>query len=107
MDNEIVFKGIVEEIGVIWSIGKVEDGSGKYVMKIQAQDVIKGLKNGDKMAVNGVCMSIVDVNPPYFTVHIWLQTQSKTNLMQLRVGDQVNLERNRSQEINSSLECPY
>jgi len=63
---------------------------------------IKGLQAGGRVAVNGVCLSITGLDEHCFTVNIWPPTQTKTNLLQLKAGDRVNLESNRFQEGTNS-----
>jgi riboflavin synthase len=80
-----MFTGIVEEVGrVISSAGG---------LKIAADKVLDGVQKGDSMAVNGVCLTITDLNDNSFSAEVMPETLDKTNLGLLRPGDGVNLER--------------
>ena len=95
----ILFKGLVEEVGTISSLEPGPEGSGVCTVVIEASQVLTGLKVGDQIAVNGVCLTIIDISTQFFVVRLWPRTQCKTNLMRLKPGDKVNLERNRNLEI--------
>jgi len=81
-----MFTGIVEEIGKI-----ISARSGKLV--VQALGVLEGLKLGDSMAVNGVCLTVVGLTKNSFAVELMPETLRQTNLGLLGYGDEVNLER--------------
>ena len=81
-----MFTGIVEEAGKINSAQ-----AGKLV--IVASDVLPEMKQGDSIAVNGVCLTITDFDANSFSVDIMPETLKRTNLGLLHAGDKVNLER--------------
>ncbi len=81
-----MFTGIVEELG---SIVSVQAGS----LVIAAGEVLKGMKHGASVAVNGVCLTVTDFNTGSFSVDIMTETLERTNLRLLRAGDKVNLEK--------------
>ena len=81
-----MFTGIVEEIGEIIS---AQAGS----LVIAASDVLPGMKLGDSMAINGVCLTVTDSKANSFAVDIMPETLKRTNLGLLHAGDGVNLER--------------
>ncbi|MCL0094809.1 riboflavin synthase [Dehalococcoidales bacterium] len=81
-----MFTGIIEEVGRVNSVK-----SGNLV--IAASSVLHGIQLGGSMAVNGVCLTIINFNPSSFSVDIMPETLKRTNLGLLRVGDKVNLER--------------
>lgn len=85
-----MFTGIVEELGVLKEARK---GSKSAFLKIQGQKVLEGVQLGDSIAVNGVCLTVTDFQPNYFTADVMNETLEKTNLGQLKIGEQVNLER--------------
>jgi riboflavin synthase len=80
----------VEELGVIQGI---TNGPKSSKLSIKAKIVLKGLKLGDSIAVNGVCLTIVNFTPHFFEAQVMAETLYKTNLKNLKAGDQVNLER--------------
>ncbi|MFQ6121792.1 MAG: riboflavin synthase [Dehalococcoidales bacterium] len=81
-----MFTGIIEEVGKI-----ISAQAGNLV--IAASDVLPGLKPGDSIAVNGVCLTITDSKANSFSVDIMPETLKRTNLGLLSAGDGVNLER--------------
>ena len=81
-----MFTGIVEEIGSV--ISKTPTN-----MAIRARVVTQGLKLGDSIAVNGVCLTATKFNADSFTVDIMPETMRRTNLGSLKNGGRINLER--------------
>ena len=74
-----MFTGIVEETG------KVVATSPDW-MEIAACRVLEGTKPGDSLAVNGVCLTITDLNEKTFTADIMTETSKRTNLGLLKKG---------------------
>lgn len=83
-----MFTGIIEEIGQVCS---VISASGK--ISIRAKTVLENTKSGDSIAVNGVCLTVSDLNGQTFTADVMPETMRKSNLGCLKAGDPVNLER--------------
>lgn len=81
-----MFTGIIEETGTILSAG-----NGKIC--IAAQKVLDGTKIGDSIAVNGVCLTVTNIESLNFTADVMNETLSRSNLGSLKKGSQVNLER--------------
>jgi riboflavin synthase len=81
-----VFTGIVEEVGSVASFP-----AGRLV--IAASQVLRDMKPGSSMAVNGVCLTVTDFNSQSFSVDVMPETLKRTNLGRLHTGDRVNLER--------------
>jgi len=81
-----VFTGIIQKVGKVTSVQ-----FGK--LAIAAGDVLQGLELGGSIAVNGVCLTITNLNTNSFSVDIMPETLKQTNLGLLRVGVGVNLER--------------
>lgn len=81
-----MFTGIVAEVGSIVSIQ-----AGK--LTIAASQVIKEIKSGGSIAVNGVCLTVTAFDNRSFSVDIMPETLKRTNLGRLHAGDRVNLER--------------
>lgn len=81
-----MFTGIIEETGTILSAG-----NGKIC--IAAQKVLDGTKIGDSIAVNGVCLTVTNMESLSFTADVMNETLSRSNLGSLKKGSQVNLER--------------
>lgn len=85
-----MFTGIVEEVG---SVESIQPSPHAYRVAVRAQKVLEGTRPRDSIAVNGVCLTVVDLEARTFNVEIMPQTFKKTNLSLLRKGSKVNLER--------------
>ncbi|MDH4199008.1 MAG: riboflavin synthase [Spirochaetia bacterium] len=85
-----MFTGIVEETGVVIAINSKNDGKR---ISIRAQNVLADLKNGDSIAVNGVCLTVEEKNNDNFTIFAVPETLGLTNIGFLAINDCVNLER--------------
>ena len=85
-----MFAGIVEEVG---SVGSIQPSSYAYRVGIQAREVLEDTKERHSIAVNGVCLTVVDLQAASFNVQIMPETLRKTTLSLLRKGSKVNLER--------------
>jgi riboflavin synthase len=81
-----MFTGIVEEIGI------VKETSRDH-LAFEAYKVLEGMKVGDSIAVNGVCLTVVSLENRGFSVNVMPETLRCTNLGRLHYSDQVNLER--------------
>lgn len=84
-----MFTGIIQEKGKFLRKFK---GSSKYQLEIKAEKVLVGLKKGDSIAVNGVCLTAVDFGSDYFRADVMPETLKSTNLGELQQGSVVNLE---------------
>jgi riboflavin synthase len=85
-----VFTGIVEELGIVQALRLLPE-SGKLTLK--GNRVLEGTQLGDSIAVNGVCLTVVQQSGDEFTVDVMAETLAKTNLGNLKSGNRVNLER--------------
>ncbi|ACV63112.1 riboflavin synthase, alpha subunit [Desulfofarcimen acetoxidans DSM 771] len=85
-----MFTGLVEELGVLQS---VRHGAASAQLNIAAGKITRGIKIGDSIAVNGVCLTAIKFGGQGFTADVMAETLSKTNLGNLKPGDRVNLER--------------
>jgi riboflavin synthase len=84
-----MFTGIVEEVGVIRD--KVPAGPALR-FRLTAPGVAQGLKSGDSVSCNGVCLTAEDVYPDGFTATAVPETLQRTTLGSARIGDAINLE---------------
>jgi len=85
-----MFTGIIEELGQIVSIERLAQGKRLIV----SGNIVTGdLQNGESAAVNGVCLTALDVTPDSFAADVSPETLSRTTLGDLSVGSRVNLER--------------
>ncbi len=85
-----MFTGLIEELGTIADVGSLADGRR---IRVAASVVTSDLKNGDSIAVNGVCLTALDVHRSGFFADISPETLSRTTLGKLGAGARVNLER--------------
>ena len=81
-----MFTGIVEEIGIVKETSRDR-------LAFEANSVLEGIKVGDSIAVNGVCLTVVSLATRGFSVNVMPETLRCTNLGSLHYNDQVNLER--------------
>lgn len=81
-----MFTGIVEEIGQA-----IETLSSR--LSVTGNVVIEGLKLGDSIAINGICLTVVELAGKNFSLDVVPETLQKTNLGHLQPHDSVNLER--------------
>lgn len=85
-----MFTGLVEEIGIV---EKITRGTKSAKITIKAHKVLDNLKLGDSISTNGVCLTVVDFNKYTFSVDVMAETIRRSNLKNLSVGSNVNLER--------------
>ena len=85
-----MFTGIIEEIGTIRGISR---GSSSFVLDIGCMEVLKGSKEGDSIAVNGVCLTVTSLTGNGFTADVMPETVHRSNISLMRQGSYVNLER--------------
>ena len=85
-----MFTGIIEELGTIATLERRGDGAK---IKIAAQTVTKDSKDGDSIAVNGVCLTAIDIKNDSFAADVSGETLKRSTLGRLNTGARVNLER--------------
>jgi riboflavin synthase len=85
-----MFTGIVEEMGTLASTEPARDG---VRLVFSARTVTEGSRVGDSIAVNGCCLTVVDIGPDWWAADAVAETLRRTNLGALGPGDAVNLER--------------
>ena len=85
-----MFTGIVEAMG---TVTESADAGGKRRLCIDAGSLAAGMRVGDSLAINGVCLTAVEVAGARVAVEAVDETLARTNLGLLRPGSPVNLER--------------
>ncbi|GAB90236.1 riboflavin synthase [Gordonia rhizosphera] len=85
-----MFTGIVEELG---TIVRRDDLSDAARLTVRGPVVTSDAKYGDSIAVNGVCLTVVEQGPDEFTVDVMAETLKRSSLAALAAGSRVNLER--------------
>ena len=88
-----MFTGIIEGLGNIVSFDKKTNNRSAAKMKIHIGKIAKGLKIGDSVAINGVCLTAVSISKGITEFEMVGETIKKTNLGSLERGDKVNIER--------------
>ena len=85
-----MFTGIIEEMGSVKALRR--DGSAAR-LTVSASIVLGGTVIGDSICVNGVCLTVVDLAKDGFSADVAVETLRVTNLGELKIGVNVNLER--------------
>jgi|TARA_B110000495_G_scaffold200383_1_gene215511 riboflavin synthase len=84
-----MFTGIIESRGVVKSINSNKSNIDLTIVS----DLVDELKVDQSISHNGVCLTVVSIDKDAYTVTAIKETLAKTNLGELKLGDQVNLER--------------
>jgi riboflavin synthase len=85
-----MFTGLIEEIGKVQSVVKSTISAR---ITIKASKVLEGVKLGDSISTNGVCLTVTDFSYQIFSVDVMAETMRRSNLSHLSSGDEINLER--------------
>jgi riboflavin synthase len=85
-----MFTGIVEELGEVEALTDLGDS---VRLQVRGPLVVGDAEHGDSIAVNGVCLTVVDATGDTFTADVMRETLDRSSLGALRPGDPVNLER--------------
>ncbi|HEY2204559.1 MAG TPA: riboflavin synthase, partial [Pseudonocardia sp.] len=89
-----MFTGIVEEVGEVRSVRTGPDiGTGVVRLVIGGPVVTKDTRHGDSVAVNGVCLTAVEVDGDSVSVELVPETLRRSSLAGVAAGSRVNLER--------------
>ena len=81
-----MFTGIIEEVGQV-----VEAGAG--VLRIRAPKMVSDAHLGDSIAINGVDLTVAEIDGDTFFANVMPETYRRSNLEHLQAGSPVNLER--------------
>ncbi len=84
-----MFTGLIESLG---KIKHLTNSGGPRRIVISAPQIASRLKNGDSVAVNGVCLTALDITPETFTADLAQETVERTALTRLTANTLVNLE---------------
>jgi riboflavin synthase len=85
-----VFTGIVEELGTIEKVERLADSAR---LTVRGPLVVEDATHGASIAVNGVCLTVVDHDTATFSADVMAESLARTALGALAAGDRVNLER--------------
>lgn len=85
-----MFTGIIEEVGVLQELRFLSEGA---TVTIAAKSILDGLKAGDSIAINGVCLTATRIATGSFSCDISAETLRRSSFKQAKYGTRVNLER--------------
>lgn len=86
-----MFTGIIQ---ALVEVKKVENKPGlKYFVLDFPKNIIDGLKIGASVSINGACHTVAEINGGNVAFDAMEETLKKTNIVDLKVGDKVNVER--------------
>jgi riboflavin synthase len=85
-----MFTGIVEELGRVRAVAHADGGAR---LEIACTEVLGDAGIGDSIAVNGCCLTVVDLGDGWWAADAQIETLDRTTLGGLAPGDPVNLER--------------
>lgn len=88
-----MFTGIIEGLGTIMRFDKNTKTRSEAMMMINLGKLAKGLRVGDSVAINGVCLTAIHIAKGMARFEMVGETIKKTNLGSLENGDRVNIER--------------
>lgn len=83
-----MFTGLIEKISIIKNITFTSNGAN-----ISFEADFENVKIGDSIAINGVCLTITSINRNIFSADVMKETLNITNLKNLKINDEINLER--------------
>ena len=84
-----MFTGLIQELGKVTKITKAQSSA---ILTINAPQSIRGISKGDSVAINGVCLTAIEVRESEFLADVMVQTLRMTNLGELSEGSSVNVE---------------
>ncbi len=83
-----MFTGLIEDVGKVFDMRR-----GGTNTSLSVETKLEGIKLGDSVAVNGACLTAVEVKKGLVAFDVSEETLKRTNLKLLKRGDFVNLER--------------
>jgi riboflavin synthase len=85
-----MFTGIIEAVG---TVAKVVSQDDKARMRVDTNPQFSQFEMGESIAVNGVCLTVMDMGEHWFDVDMTTETLNRTSFKQVKEGSRVNLER--------------
>ena len=83
-----MFTGLFENVAVIEAVNRTEAG-----VELRIDSIYRELQIGESIAIDGVCLTVLDIGDGWFTVAAMVMTDSRTTAGDWRAGTRVNLER--------------
>ncbi|MGB6624457.1 MAG: riboflavin synthase, partial [Candidatus Acidiferrales bacterium] len=87
-----MFTGIIESLGKIEKLARTEQGGRLKVSFAQNPQIAEELRIGSSVAVNGCCLTVVELGKTFFSADLSLETLRRTALSKAETGQIVNLE---------------
>lgn len=84
-----MFTGIIEEVGCV---SEIRSADKQRRLTVECNRLARELKQGDSIAVSGVCLTAVEIGPPSFAADLGQETWERTSFSHLKRGALVNLE---------------
>lgn len=84
-----MFTGIIEEVG---RVIKIAQNGGNRRLTVSSSQLVNELKTGDSIAVSGVCLTAVDIQPNSIGFDLAAETWNRTSFSRIKEGALVNLE---------------
>lgn len=85
-----MFTGIIEAVGPIISLN---DRGGKRYLKLQRPPSFENIKEGDSIACDGICLTVISLDKSSFEVELMAETLKKSTAASWKIGSKINLER--------------
>jgi riboflavin synthase len=85
-----MFTGIIEDVGTITAIGK---SAGKWEFSVKTLLAGQSIREGDSIAIDGVCLTVTRFDRTVFCADASLETLDLTTLKDKKTGGRVNIER--------------
>ena len=85
-----MFTGIIEELGEVTAFEAQDDAAR---ITVRAPLAVSDARHGDSISVSGVCLTVIDQGPDWFTADIMAQTLAMSTLAAASIGTAVNIER--------------
>ena len=83
-----MFTGLIENVTQIGSVARTDAG-----VELRIDSPYQDLQIGESIAINGVCLTVLDFGEGWFTVAAMVMTMSRTTIGDWRTGKRVNIER--------------
>ena len=77
--------------GIVQSVGKITNFDGN-LLKVESPEVSRNNETSESISVNGTCLTIINKDHETFSVNVVEETLKRTNLGNLQIGSNVNLE---------------
>ena len=85
-----MFTGIIERLG---KVEKITKKTSSMVIAVNLGDLVDDVKEGDSIAVNGICLTVTTKNNSIVTFDVLNETIIRTSLKNVKTTDKVNIER--------------